>query len=44
MQKADLAKGTFYRLRAGSLDSKDAAKALCQQLEARKQGCIVVHR
>jgi cell division protein FtsN len=44
VQKAELPKGTFYRLRAGTLDSKDVAKALCQQLEARKQGCIVVHK
>ncbi|CAA6603414.1 putative Periplasmic protein TonB, links inner and outer membranes [Rhodospirillaceae bacterium LM-1] len=45
VQKADLgAKGTFYRLRAGSLDSKEAAKALCDQLAARKQGCIVVRK
>ncbi|MFA6021821.1 MAG: SPOR domain-containing protein [Rhodospirillales bacterium] len=45
VQRADLgAKGIFYRLRAGSLDSKEAAKTLCQQLEARKQGCIVVHK
>lgn len=45
VQRADLgAKGIFYRLRAGSLDSKESAKALCQQLEARKQGCIVVHK
>lgn len=45
VQRADLgAKGVFYRLRAGTLDSKEAAKALCQQLEARKQGCIVVHK
>ncbi|MBF0267357.1 MAG: SPOR domain-containing protein [Alphaproteobacteria bacterium] len=45
VQKADLgAKGIFYRLRAGSLDSKEAAKALCDQLAARKQGCIVVRK
>lgn len=45
VQRADLgAKGVFYRLRAGTLESKEAAKALCQQLEARKQGCIVVHK
>ncbi|MBF0166681.1 MAG: SPOR domain-containing protein [Alphaproteobacteria bacterium] len=45
VQKADLgAKGIFYRLRAGSLESKEAAQQLCSQLAARKQGCIVVRR
>ncbi|TAN51659.1 MAG: SPOR domain-containing protein [Rhodospirillales bacterium] len=45
VQKADLgAKGIFYRLRAGGLESKEAAQQLCTQLAARKQGCIVVRK
>ena len=36
-------KGTFWRVRAGSL-SDQAARQLCQQLTARNQGCIVAHK
>lgn len=42
--KVDLPdKGTFWRVRAGSL-SDAAARHLCQQLSARNQGCIVAHK
>ncbi|MQA65956.1 MAG: hypothetical protein GEU76_08650 [Alphaproteobacteria bacterium] len=41
--RADLGeRGTYYRLRAGPLKDHDAAVALCQELAARNQGCIVV--
>ncbi|MDP1628136.1 SPOR domain-containing protein [Parvibaculum sp.] len=41
IQRADLGdKGIYYRLRAGYLD-KSAADALCGQLEAKGQGCLV---
>jgi cell division protein FtsN len=36
-------KGTFWRVRAGSL-SDQAARQLCQQLTARNQGCIVARK
>ncbi len=35
-------RGTFYRVRAGPLDGRQAAAALCSALKARKQGCLVV--
>ncbi len=35
-------RGTFYRVRAGPLDGRQAAAALCSTLKARKQGCLVV--
>lgn len=45
IQRADLgAKGVFYRLRAGSFASRDAADAFCDQLQATGQGCIVAAR
>jgi hypothetical protein len=44
VQRAELPKGVFFRLRGAALDSKESAKALCQQLVARKQDCIVVHK
>jgi len=34
--------GTFYRLRAGPLQDRAAADALCRQLSARHQSCFVV--
>lgn len=37
-------KGTFIRLQAGPLKDRNAAQALCQQLAAKNQGCIVVGR
>lgn len=41
IQRADLGdKGIYYRLRAGYLE-KGAADALCRQLEAKGQGCLV---
>ena len=36
-------KGTFWRIRAGSL-SEQGARQLCQQLASRNQGCILVHK
>lgn len=41
IQRADLGdKGIYYRLRAGYVD-KSAADTLCDQLEAKGQGCLV---
>lgn len=40
--KADLPNGTFYRLRAGSYASGDAAKAACAKLSAKGQACFPV--
>ena len=41
--RADLgAKGVFYRLRAGALADKAAARDLCQALAKKKVGCLVV--
>jgi cell division septation protein DedD len=41
--RADLGeRGTYYRLRAGPLKDRDAAGALCHELAARNQGCIVI--
>lgn len=36
-------KGTFWRLRAGPL-AESAARQLCQNLQARNQGCIVARK
>ncbi len=36
-------KGTFWRIRAGSL-SEEAARALCRELSQRNQGCIVARK
>ena len=36
-------KGTFWRIRAGSL-SEQGARQLCQQLTSRDQGCLLVHK
>lgn len=36
-------KGTFWRIRAGSL-SEQGARALCQELASRNQGCIIVRK
>ncbi|MGE0652578.1 MAG: SPOR domain-containing protein [Alphaproteobacteria bacterium] len=35
-------RGVYYRLRAGPLKDAAAATALCHQLAARNQGCIVI--
>ena len=41
--RADLGdRGVFYRLQAGGLADRDAAAAVCAQLKARDQGCLVV--
>jgi hypothetical protein len=41
VQKADLDKGTFYRIQAGPI-SKESAKTLCDSIKAQKPGgCLV---
>ena len=35
-------KGIFHRLQAGPMADADMAKALCEKLHARDQGCLVV--
>ena len=41
--RADLGpKGIFYRVRAGTLADKAAARTLCQALARKKVGCLVV--
>lgn len=42
--RADLEKGTFYRLRAVGFASKDAANAACKKLASAKQACYYVKR
>lgn len=43
VKQADLgARGIFYRVQAGPLESVQAANGLCRQLESRKVGCLVV--
>ena len=37
-------KGTFYRVQAGPMPSREAASALCDKLKQRKVGCLVVQR
>ena len=37
-------RGTYYRMQAGPLASRAQARALCESLKSRKQGCIVVRR
>lgn len=39
IRKVDLPKGTFYRLKAGPLPSKEAAADLCRKLKAKGQFC-----
>ena len=34
-------KGTYYRLKAGPLPSKAAAKSMCRKLKRRRQFCDV---
>lgn len=41
VERADLAKGTFYRIQAGPM-SKDSASQLCDRIKAQKPGgCLV---
>jgi cell division septation protein DedD len=40
--RADVAGGTFFRLRAGPLPARPEAEALCQALSSRQQPCFVV--
>ena len=35
-------KGIFHRLQTGPMADAEAAKALCESLQAREQGCLVV--
>lgn len=43
IQRADLGdQGVFYRVQAGALPSREAAAALCDQLKAKDQACLVV--
>ncbi len=43
VERADLKdKGIYYRVRGGPLPDRAAAVALCEQLKARKVGCLVV--
>ncbi|GAB5469114.1 MAG: hypothetical protein Kilf2KO_21440 [Rhodospirillales bacterium] len=43
VQRAEIAgRGTFFRLRAGPLESRAAAASLCEKLKAAGQACIVV--
>jgi cell division septation protein DedD len=46
VQRADLGedKGIFYRARYGAFASREVADALCAQLKARKQDCLVVKK
>ncbi len=46
VQRADLGaeKGVYYRARFGAFASREAADALCAQLKARKQDCLVVKK
>lgn len=45
LQSAELPeKGTFYRVRTGPFEAKQAPSQLCEALSARGQGCLVVKR
>jgi cell division protein FtsN len=44
IQRADLAKGTFYRLRAAGFSSKAAAASACKKLSQKGQPCFAVSR
>lgn len=43
IQRADLAAGTFYRLRAGPINTSTAAKELCRKLLELDADCLVVN-
>jgi cell division septation protein DedD len=40
-QRADLAKGTFYRIQAGPM-GKDSATSVCNSIKAKGGSCLVV--
>lgn len=40
--RADLPKGTFFRIQAGPLADRAAAATMCRALQARQQDCFVV--
>jgi cell division septation protein DedD len=44
VRSAELSRGTYHRLRAGPLESREAAFALCNAIKGRaaKQGCIPI--
>lgn len=43
VQRADLgARGIYYRLQAGPLDGPGAARAMCNKLQQRQLGCLVI--
>ncbi len=42
VQRADLDRGTFYRIQAGPLADRAAAQRLCASLKQRQQDCLVV--
>ncbi|RDD60907.1 SPOR domain-containing protein [Ferruginivarius sediminum] len=45
LQSAELPeKGTFYRVRTGPFDAKQAPDRLCEALAEKGQGCLVVQR
>lgn len=41
ISKVTVGKGVFYRLRVGSFDTREGAKALCDRFKAQKQECII---
>jgi cell division septation protein DedD len=45
VQRAQIAgSGTFYRVQAGPFAKRAGADALCRQLKAQQQACLVVKR
>ena len=42
VERAELARGIFYRVQAGPLRDRAAAAALCRSLKSRNQDCLVV--
>lgn len=42
ISKTVVSNGTFYRLRVGRFDTREAASAVCDQLKTKKQECFVV--
>ncbi len=42
LQRADLDRGTFYRIQAGPLPDRGSAEQACDRLKSRSQGCLVV--
>ena len=41
ISKVTVGKNVFYRLRVGSFETREGAKALCDRFKSRKQECIV---